>query len=243
MDTKAIVARQRLQAMVEKKKMEEEKKLMEKKLNDLVNQLQEMEEKKKQAMKQATEKVKKLILQMIETLEVMEKKNEVLEEMMVQVMEQEKEKGKRIDGILTADEHHVWHTEEPLSLDAMTLKARETDPGFTPVACGTINKYGRYEMIPWAEGLKREANGTLKTKTSFTKSGGKSFMKQIASGRVKMQFTCEYCHTGARGVEPLKQCGDCMVAAYCSKECQAIHWKKHKRVCRIMKKEGRGLLY
>ena len=239
MNDRAKVARERLQAMVAKKKMEEEKKVMEKKLNDLVVQLQEVEEKKKQAMKQATEKVKKLILQMIETLEVMEKKNEVLEEL----MEQEKAKGKRIDGILTADEHHVWHTEEPLSLDAMTLKARETDPGFTPVACGTINKYGRYEMIPWAEGLKREANGTLKTKTSFTKSGGKSFMKQIASGRVKMQFTCEYCHTGARGVEPLKQCGDCMVAAYCSKECQTIHWKKHKHVCRIMKKEGRGLLY
>ena len=220
-DNKAKVARERLQAMVAKKKIEELKKVME------------------QAMKQAMELKKKLILQMIETLEVMEKKNEVLEEL----MEQEKAKGKRIDGILTADEHHVWHTEEPLSLDAMTLKARETDPGFTPVACGTINKYGRYEMIPWAEGLKREANGTLKTKTSFTKSGDKSFMKQIASGRVKMQFTCEYCHTGARGVEPLKQCGDCMVAAYCSKECQAIHWKKHKRVCRIMKKEGRGLLY
>ena len=220
-DNKAKVARERLQAMVAKKKIEELKKVME------------------QAMKQAMELKKKLILQMIETLEVMEKKNEVLEEL----MEQEKAKGKRIDGILTADEHHVWHTEEPLSLDAMTLKARETDPGFTPVACGTINKYGRFEMIPWAEGLKREANGTLKTKTSFTKSGDKSFMKQIASGRVKMQFTCEYCHTGARGVEPLKQCGDCMVAAYCSKECQAIHWKKHKRVCRIMKKEGRGLLY
>ena len=207
-DNKAKVARERLQAMVAKKKIEELKKVME------------------QAMKQAMELKKKLILQMIETLEVMEKKNEVLEEL----MEQEKAKGKRIDGILTADEHHVWHTEEPLSLDAMTLKARETDPGFTPVACGTINKYGRYEMIPWAEGLKREANGTLKTKTSFTKSGGKSFMKQIASGRVKMQFTCEYCHTGARGVEPLKQCGDCMVAAYCSKECQTIHWKKHKHV-------------
>ena len=220
-DNKAKVARERLQAMVAKKKIEELKKVME------------------QAMKQAMELKKKLILQMIETLEVMEKKNEVLEEL----MEQEKAKGKRIDGILTADEHHVWHTEEPLSLDAMTLKARETDPGFTPVACGTINKYGRFEMIPWAEGLKREANGTLKTKTSFTKSGDKSFMKQIASGRVKMQFTCEYCHTGARGVEPLKQCADCMVAAYCSKECQAIHWKKHKRVCRIMKKEGRGLLY
>ena len=69
-----------------------------------------MEEEKKvmeQAMKQAMEIKKKLILQMIETLEVMEKKNEVLEKMMVQVMEQEKEKGKRIDGILTADEHHV----------------------------------------------------------------------------------------------------------------------------------------
>ena len=58
-----------------------------------------------------------------------------------------------------------------------------------------------------------------------------------------MQFTCENCHTGAQGVEPLKQCKECMVAAYCSKECQTIHWKKHKHVCRIMKKEGRGLLY
>ena len=214
MNDRAKVARERLQAMVAKKAMEE-------------------------LMEQAMEMKKKLILQQIETLEVMFKKNEVLEEM----MEQEKAKGKRIDGILTADEQQVWHTEEPLSLDAMTLKARETDPGFTPVACGTINKYGRFEMIPWAEGLKREANGTFKTKTSFTKSGEKSYMKQLASGRVKMQFTCEYCHTGARGVEPLKQCGDCMVAAYCSKECQTIHWKKHKLVCRIMKKEGRGLLY
>lgn len=50
--------------------------------------------------------------------------------------------------------------------------------------------------------------------------------------------------TGAQGssgailssAEELKKCGACWVARYCSKECQAKHWKEggHKRTCKAM---------
>lgn len=29
-------------------------------------------------------------------------------------------------------------------------------------------------------------------------------------------------------------CGRCLVARYCSVDCQAVHWKQHKRACKAM---------
>lgn len=42
---------------------------------------------------------------------------------------------------------------------------------------------------------------------------------------------CEHC--GAADVEDLKRCGRCFVAKYCSRACQAAHWKTggHRTSC------------
>lgn len=41
----------------------------------------------------------------------------------------------------------------------------------------------------------------------------------------------------------LLKCSNCMITFYCSKECQAAHWKAHKKICRefCAKCEGHGL--
>ena len=151
----------------------------------------------------------------------------------------EKKEKKRVDGILTADVHT---SKGPISLTDLDLLYRKEYPGYEPTGCCPYNEYGRAVVIPWAEALEREQNGTLNFTSSLTKYGAKSLAKQIKSGRVKIHFSCENCNKVAQGVEPpLKQCSDCMVVAYCSRECQVSHWKKqHKHDCARMKVEGRG---
>jgi hypothetical protein len=144
----------------------------------------------------------------------------------------EKQAMKRVDGILTAEENCLIISEEPMSLNQMTILRRKTDPGYEPKEIGVPNKYGRYNMVPYAEALRRERNGTLNRNQSLNKYGAKSLAKQIKTGRVKMQFSCENCHKTAQGVEPpISQCSRCLGVAYCSRECQVSHWKKHKYDC------------
>jgi hypothetical protein len=153
----------------------------------------------------------------------------------------EKKEKKRVDGILTADVHPLFSSEGPISLTDLTMLYRKEDPGYEPTGCGTYNEYGRAVVIPWAEALKREQNGTLFRSPSLNKYGAKSLAKQIKSKRVKIHFSCENCNKIAQGVEPpLQQCSNCIVVAYCSRECQVSHWKKqHKHDCARMKEEGR----
>jgi hypothetical protein len=217
MDDKTKALRQRLKAKAVKKEMEEKK---EKACLDME------EEKEKDRLEKK---------EMEEEMEEKEKEKARLE----------KKEKKRVDGILTADENHVIVSDEPMSLDQITMHHCKVtnDPNYVSIGYGIHTECGRVVVIPWAEALKRESNGTLEQST-LNKFGRKSVLKQIHSGRVKMQFSCENCYKTAQGVyPPLKQCGDCNVVAYCSRECQVIHWKKHKKVCAIMKEEGRGSLY
>lgn len=52
----------------------------------------------------------------------------------------------------------------------------------------------------------------------------------------QMTLTGAQSSSGASSAEELKKCGACRVAHYCSKECQAKHWKDggHKRTCKAM---------
>jgi hypothetical protein len=80
----------------------------------------------------------------------------------------EKQAMKRVDGILTAEENHLIISEEPMSLNQMTILRRKIDPGYEPKEIGVPNKYGRYNMVPYAEALRRERNGTLNRNQSLT---------------------------------------------------------------------------
>lgn len=48
---------------------------------------------------------------------------------------------------------------------------------------------------------------------------------------VKSENVCWNC-----GKFGKKKCGNCRVAKYCSKECQRVHWKEHKPICRKVTK-------
>ncbi|WAQ93734.1 FBX11-like protein [Mya arenaria] len=45
--------------------------------------------------------------------------------------------------------------------------------------------------------------------------------------------SCSYCQITN---VPLKQCSSCKKIAYCGRECQSAHWKKHKPICQIIVK-------
>lgn len=36
-------------------------------------------------------------------------------------------------------------------------------------------------------------------------------------------------------------CGGCETARYCSRDCQAAHWQQHKRICKVIKRQKRGV--
>ena len=55
-------------------------------------------------------------------------------------------------------------------------------------------------------------------------------------GMMKQQGQFPISDCQARGGNPAaKLCSGCKEARYCSKECQAKHWKKHKKLCRVGK--------
>ena len=42
------------------------------------------------------------------------------------------------------------------------------------------------------------------------------------------------CSVGKQGDIPFKQCSGCKAVRYCSKACQADHWKEHKTLCQAI---------
>ncbi|CAG2195420.1 unnamed protein product [Mytilus edulis] len=51
---------------------------------------------------------------------------------------------------------------------------------------------------------------------------------------VQIIQTCCFCY---RSSLRLRRCSKCGAATYCSKECQANHWKKHRHMCKLLHKE------
>ncbi len=66
-----------------------------------------------------------------------------------------------------------------------------------------------------------------------------SLLKLIENGevqkRVKPHFSvsiCGKCRQASQNGKPLSRCGKCKMIAYCSVECQTLHWKAvHKKGC------------
>ncbi|WAR07943.1 STIP1-like protein [Mya arenaria] len=53
----------------------------------------------------------------------------------------------------------------------------------------------------------------------------------------QMLLVVQTCCQCAKPSDNLKRCGSCKKAAYCSKECQTEHWRKHKHMCVILLRE------
>lgn len=59
--------------------------------------------------------------------------------------------------------------------------------------------------------------------------------ERLTEQDLKMGFTfafCAQCRCGGKQQEDLMVCGGCQMVAYCNAECQAKHWKQHKKACK-----------
>ncbi|KAF7293079.1 MYND-type domain-containing protein [Mycena indigotica] len=45
-------------------------------------------------------------------------------------------------------------------------------------------------------------------------------------------YACSHCGAESSATVTLKLCSGCQLTRYCSKSCQVVHWKTHKRSCR-----------
>lgn len=52
--------------------------------------------------------------------------------------------------------------------------------------------------------------------------------RQVSYGSNNSKKTCLHCHTEGK----MKRCSGCLLAKYCSKECQKAHWKEHRQLCK-----------
>ena len=55
---------------------------------------------------------------------------------------------------------------------------------------------------------------------------------EIVAGKA-MSHACRFCGK-TEGDIPFKQCSGCKAVRYCSKACQADHWKEHKTLCQAI---------
>lgn len=55
--------------------------------------------------------------------------------------------------------------------------------------------------------------------------------KKLEKKLIKSSVACSNCGKDAEPLKPFMRCGKCRFPSYCSKECQKIHWKEHKKVC------------
>jgi hypothetical protein len=71
--------------------------------------------------------------------------------------------------------------------------------------------------------------------SAFLDSGGdfNQAKSTMARAQAEVGTMTNYCHKcgadKAPGGGPLMQCGKCKASSYCSRECQAADWKRHKR--------------
>jgi len=74
--------------------------------------------------------------------------------------------------------------------------------------------------------------GTSKVMPVLKKHAAKQVKKEVIKQQAKEK--CENCGKQGR----LLECSRCFAVAYCSKECQVIHWKSHhKKECKQIRKE------
>lgn len=52
-------------------------------------------------------------------------------------------------------------------------------------------------------------------------------LEKEVQGPIQQSFACQHCGQSAG----LQKCSRCLVAAYCSRDCQRAHWRQHKPAC------------
>lgn len=55
--------------------------------------------------------------------------------------------------------------------------------------------------------------------------------RKLEKKLIRSTTSCSNCGKDPEPLKPFSRCAKCRFPSYCSKECQKVHWKAHKKVC------------
>lgn len=100
----------------------------------------------------------------------------------------------------------------------------------------TVCSYGKGKDLPPAfkESLKQiNTPGSLVHPLFYRAAFSPLFApgEKISAQSLDAPSGCGECGKEGKGGKALMRCARCYRVEYCSKECQKLHWKVHKRIC------------
>merc|ERR1719473_2135164 len=103
---------------------------------------------------------------------------------------------------------------------------------------GLPEHHDRYKVMETFKslvlGIWATAKRRLEESTIYNELVAEGFLGQHDSlKRPAMNYIkhCSFCGEDEVRRKQFKQCGQCELAIYCSKDCQVQHWTRHKHVC------------
>lgn len=78
-----------------------------------------------------------------------------------------------------------------------------------------------------------EADITQIKETAVTNATSKTAENSNSASETSRN-QCANCHTRETTDVPLKPCNKCQTSPYCSRDCQKVDWKRHKKECPLL---------
>ena len=113
---------------------------------------------------------------------------------------------------------------------------------------GYVNNIHKFEKLQFVvDGLKPNDDNYQSAK--FKENAVYDNDETIIVNQTK--FSPRWCSRCFTKDDELKLCGNCFTASYCNADCQKRHWRKHKKLCKVLREkssflitsmENRGLL-
>jgi hypothetical protein len=106
---------------------------------------------------------------------------------------------------------------------------------FSMTICSCIMKY-QDMFVLWKKAEKDYMSKIRELKAIAKKKG----LYRKARAHIPVAFNldnkiiCSLCDSRSEKGIKMKKCSRCLIAYYCSVECQKTHWKEHKKVCKTL---------
>ena len=115
--------------------------------------------------------------------------------------------------------------------------SKNSNTDFLPKFATEINKaFDMDSLIEMSDKLGLEKNGNQNSKNGNENSQN-SFEEKFTNIVPSAPPSCNKPNCLKQATN---RCGRCQLIWYCSRECQGIDWKKHKKVCVSLKDQGRA---